>query len=64
MAVASAVSHAVSAGNVLGFRLLTFDGSMVRWGGNRDSPPVVTYAIARNNISFPSARNLQRAGTT
>ena len=47
----------VHAQTYLGFRLLDFGGIYVRWGGNAVDPVIVTYALARQAVEFPDARN-------
>ena len=49
------------AGGYLGFRLLNFDGVLVRWGGEVSEPQsgamTVTYAFADRAVTFSDARN-------
>lgn len=45
------------AGAYLGFRLLDFDGVLVRWGGDASETMTVTYAFVDRPVSFSDARN-------
>lgn len=46
----------VHAAGYLGFRLLDFDGVLVRWGSNSE-PAIVTYGFVEREVTFSDARN-------
>jgi hypothetical protein len=55
LALAAMVTHSLAAED---YRLLTLDGNLVKWGGDRlGSGAVVTYAYATAPMEFESARN-------
>lgn len=57
LAVAGLVcASGVHAAGYLGFRLLDFDGILVRWGGS-GGPTTVTYGFVEREIEFSDARN-------
>jgi len=42
---------------ILGFRLLDFDGILVRWGGSEAVPARVTYSFVEQPVAYKDARN-------
>lgn len=45
------------AAGLLGFRLLDFNGVLVRWGGTNAQPVTVTYGFVEAPVAFSDARN-------
>jgi hypothetical protein len=45
------------AAGILGFRLLDFNGVLVRWGATEAQPVVVTYGFVAAPVAFSDARN-------